>query len=309
MKKYIYIFILSLIGTVVNAQQDAMFTQYMYNTMSVNPAYAGSKNILTTTALHRSQWIGFEGSPQTQTITIDAPFYEENIGIGASIINDKIGPVNSSSINFDFSYRIRITKKSKLAFGLKGGVNLLNIKLSELWVHDKNENIFQQNIDTRIMPNFGFGLFYYTQKFYIGCSVPKLLKNKFSVKELASSMQNSKQTKHFFIISGATFQINDDIKIKPSTIIKITANAPIQMDISPVIMYKDYVWGGLMYRTGDALGLLFGLNITKQFASGYSFDWSLVNKTAIYNAGTHELMLQYYYLLKPKPKVMSPRHF
>ncbi len=291
------------------AQQDAMFTQYMFNTTSVNPAYAGSRNILSATTIHRSQWVGFDGAPQTQTFFIDAPIFEENIGLGGSIINDRIGPVSATSINADFSYKIKITKKSKLAFGLKAGLNMIDINLNQLYVYDKTESIFNQSVDYRIMPNFGFGLYYFSEKYYAGFSVPKLLKNNFANSTLSNTITEAKQAKHYFIIAGATFKINDDLKLKPTTFVKITPNAPIQVDITPMAIYQDKFWGGLMYRTGDGMGLLLGMNVTEQLGVGYSFDWSLGNKTAVYNAGSHELMLRYDFILKAKPKVMSPRHF
>lgn len=309
MKKNLLITILSIFSLSVFAQQDPTFTQYMFNTLAVNPAYAGSKNILTTTVLHRSQWIGFEGAPQSQTITLDAPFYEENIGLGGSITNDIAGPVTSTSFNANFSYRIKVTKQSKLAFGINAGMNMIDINLSQLEVHDANEDIFAQDIDYKLTPNFGAGLYYYTDRFYVGASVPKLLKNNFASKDLSSAINEAKQVKHYFVIAGATFNLNDDLKLQPAMQFKVTPNAPIQADITPIVLYQDKIWGGLMYRTGDAMGLLFGMYLTEQLSFGYSFDWSIGNTTGKYNGGSHEIMLRYDFIIKPKEKVISPRHF
>ena len=296
----------SLIGF---AQQDAMFTHYMYNTMAINPAYAGSRNTLSVTALHRSQWIGFAGAPTTQTLTIHSPIIQENIGLGASVINDKIGPVNMTSLSADFSYKIKLGKKANFAFGIKAALAMLNGNINSLEVADADDEIFVQNINARMMPNFGFGMYYYTDKYYVGLSTPKLLENSFVKEEIMTGTKVGGEIRHYFFIAGAIFDINNSLKVKPSTFVKYTGNAPLEADITANFIYNDKVSAGLMFRTGDAVGLLLGMNLSKKLLVGYSFDWSYSINTITYNKGSHEIMLQYDFSLLPKTKVMSPRYF
>jgi len=309
MKKIITILLIVIVGYTASAQQDAMFTHYMYNTLAVNPAYAGSRDALTITGLHRSQWIGFDGAPITQTLTAHTPIINENIGLGLSVINDKIGPVNTTSLYADFSYRIKIDKKSHLAFGLKGGMNMVNNNLTSLNLDDKNDLAFIQNVQSKLLPNFGFGMYYSSDKFYAGVSIPKLLENNFANNTTSGSTNLASEKRHYFLIAGTVFNINEGIKLKPTTFIKVTNGAPIEADVTASFIFHDKFWLGGMFRTGDALGILAGLNITNQFALGYSFDWSYANTTMKYNGGSHELMLRYDFIYKVEEKIRSPRYF
>lgn len=309
MKKIITIILIVIVGYSANAQQDAMFTHYMYNTLAVNPAYAGSRDALTITGLHRSQWVGFDGAPITQTLTAHTPIINESIGLGLSVINDKIGPVNTTSLYADFSYRIKINKKSHLAFGLKGGMNMVNNNLTSLNLDDKNDLAFIQNVQSKLLPNFGFGMYYYSDKFYAGVSIPKLLENNFATNTTSSSTNLASEKRHYFLIAGTVFNINEGIKLKPTTFIKVTNGAPIEADVTASFIFNDKFWLGGMFRTGDALGILAGLNITNQLALGYSFDWSYTNTTIKYNGGSHELMLRYDFIYKVEEKIRSPRYF
>jgi len=163
-----------------NAQQDPMFTHYMYNTLSINPAYAGSRDALSITALHRSQWVGFDGSPTTQTITMHSPIANKNIGLGLTVVNDKIGPVNNTSLAGQFAYIMQLNRKSKLSLGLSGGVNILQADLNSLSLDQQNDPTFQTNLTNRVTPNFGFGAYYSRERFYIGVSTPNLIQNQYS---------------------------------------------------------------------------------------------------------------------------------
>ena len=307
MKKTIITAIIILIsGITAYAQQDAMFTHYAFNTLAINPGYAGSRDALTVTALHRQQWVGFDGAPVTQTATLHSPIIRKNIGIGLSFINDKIGPVNMTSFYLDFSFTIKITETSKLAFGLKTGANMMNTDLNSLELADPGDPAFQTDVANKFMPNFGAGLYYHTDRYYVGFSVPKLLENDFDV---TSGQINSGEAKHYFLIGGTYFDLNNDFKIKPTTFIKVTEAAPVEADITALLIYQNLVWGGLMYRTGDAIGALAGVNITPQLAFGYSFDWSMINQTSRYNNGSHEIMIRYDFFYLDEKKIRSPRYF
>lgn len=296
MKKLIITSAIIVFCFATNAQQDPMYTHYMYNTLAVNPAYAGSSDALTVTALHRLQWVAFDGAPQTQTMTFHTPFFKNKMGIGLSVVNDKIGPSKTTGLYADMAYRIKLSKNAKLAFGIKAGFNRWNISLATLRLDNQNDVSFQANIQSQWLPNFGGGVYYYSDRFYLGVSSPKLV-------------QSEREQRHFFVIIGAMYNLFENLKFKPTTLIKITASAPIEGDITGTFVIADRFNLGAMYRTGDAFGLLMGYNITNQFNIGYSFDWSIANTTGKYNDGSHEIMLRYDFIFKDKEKIRSPRYF
>src|SRR3989344_3830766 len=201
-KKVITIAVLVVGVTSTYAQQDPMFTHYMYNTLAVNPAYAGSRDALTITALHRSQWLDFKGAPQSQTLTMHSPIANEHIGLGLSVLNDKIGPSNNTSAYVDFAYRMNLNKKSKLAFGISGGAKIFQAKLNTLNLDQTVDPTFENNISNRITPNFGFGAYYSRERFYAGISVPNLLQNSYSeISQLNGSTLIAKEQRHYFFIA------------------------------------------------------------------------------------------------------------
>ena len=291
--------------TSLKAQQDAMFTHYMYNTLWLNPAYAGTRDAFTITAIHRSQWVGFEGAPIDQTLTMHSPILKGKMGVGLSVLNDKIGPTKSTFLALDLDYQIKINSKSKLSFGLKGLVNFYSVNLNRLSLENQNDNAFSENIN-RILPNSGAGIYYYRERFYAGISVPKLMENKIKSSSLNAI---SKEQRHYFFIMGTVFNLSKDVRLKPTCFIKATEIAPIEGDVTANFIIKDKYTLGAMYRTGDGFGLLLGYNFTEQFIVGYSFDWSMVNTTRKYNSGSHEIMLRYDLISKSKSKIKSPRFF
>ncbi len=309
MKKFILIVVTLFSTILLKAQQDAMFTHYAFNTLAVNPAYAGTRDALTVTALHRSQWVSFEGAPMTQTLTLHSPFLKQNIGVGLSILNDKIGPVNKTSAYFDFSYRIKVTKKSWLSFGLKGGLNIRKADLVDVETAKPNDPLFAENNKSDFLPNFGFGLYYFTEKYYVGVSIPGLLENDFKTNNVAGSTDLASEKKHYFLIAGSVFRLNENILLKPTGLLKVTNGAPLEADLTASFIFRDKFRIGGMFRTGDALGILAGINITNQFTVGYSYDWSYTNRTFKYNKGSHEIMLRYDFIFKEKTKIRSPRYF
>lgn len=301
--------IIALSSVALFAQQDAMFTHYMFNTLSVNPAYAGSRDALTITGLHRSQWVGFDGAPTTQTLTLHSPIYNENLGVGLSIVNDKIGPTNMTAVYGDFAYKLKINDKAKLAFGISGGLNIRQSGLTDVALDEDIDQSFTTDEESALLPNFGFGVYYSTDKYYIGVSTPKLLKNDFKTNSTEGGTNLASEERHYFLIAGAVFDINHEFKIKPTTLVKVNEGSPIQVDLTATVIFQEKIWGGLMYRTGDAAGVMVGIYITPQLAAGYSFDWSFGNKTMEYNMGSHEIMLMYDLVYNSKAKIRSPRYF
>jgi type IX secretion system PorP/SprF family membrane protein len=299
--------VLALFGISAFAQQDAMFTHYMYNTLAVNPAYAGSRDALTVTGLTRFQWVGFTGAPNTQTFTMHTPVKSENIGLGLSFINDKIGPIKTTSVYADFAYILKTGEKSKLAFGLKGGGSFFQANLNALDLDNKADATFQNNTVTKILPNFGFGVYYYMPRFYVGLSTPKLLTN--TIKAKTNGVVLNPEQRHYFFIIGTVFKLGNKLEFKPTAYVKVTEGAPVEADLTGTFIIDKKLLLGVTYRTGDAMSAIVGYQISDQFLLSYSYDWSFGLKTGKYNDGSHELMLRYDFIYKEKQKIRSPRYF
>lgn len=304
-KLIFYGFILWLSSFVLTAQQDAMFTHYMYNTLWLNPAYAGTRDALTVTGIYRSQWVGFAGAPEDQSFTAHAPFDKGKMGLGLSLQNDKIGPLKNTFIGADYSYHLKLDSKSKIAFGIKAMADFFNNYLGNLNLENQSQPdiAFTQNIH-QVSPNFGAGVYYYRERFYAGFSSPKLIQHTFNGGSASYS-----QIRHFFLIAGYIFSIDKEWKFKPTTFIKMTKAAPIQADITANFVYDNNLTFGAMFRTSDALGVLVNYTVKEQFTIGYSFDWSFTNQTGKYNGGSHELMLRYDLISYQKSRIKSPRYF
>lgn len=292
------------------AQQAPMYTHYMYNTLSINPAYAGSRDALTLTALHRSQWVNFKGAPITQTLTMHSPIAGKNIGLGLSLSNDRIGAVNNTSAFLSFAYKMQLTPKSKLSLGVSGGVNLLQANLSGLALNEQNDPTFQSNIKNKSLGNFGFGMYYSRERFYAGISVPNLAQNNYDGNLISNGTATTGiERRHYFFIAGALMNLGNTVDFKPTTLVKVTEAAPVQLDVTASFIFNHLFTLGGMYRTGDAVGLLLGMNVSPQFYLGYSYDWSYGNRTFTYNSGSHEVVLRYDFIQTSKRQIHSPRYF
>lgn len=305
--KLITIFFVSFISISLNAQQVPMYTHYMYNTLSVNPAYAGSRDALTVTALHRSQWVDFKGAPNTQTVTVHAPLRNQHIGLGIALMNDKIGPINTSSVNFDFAFIMKLSEISKLSLGLNAGTNLVNANLSTLEIDQQNDPAFENDINNQFQPNVGFGAYYSMERFYAGVSVPSILQNNYTIFDQPTSV--IKAQRHYYLITGALFDLGEKLAFKPTALLKVTEAAPIQGDVTAAFILNKRVLLGAMIRTGDAYGVLLGVDITEQLHVGYSYDFSYGLKTLSYNQGSHEIVLRYDFLSASNKQIHSPRYF
>jgi type IX secretion system PorP/SprF family membrane protein len=308
MKKSLMLFLL-LLSVVINAQQDSQFTQYMYNTINVNPAYAGSREAMSIFALHRTQWVGLDGAPTTNTASLHTPINGTNVGIGISIINDKIGPSDESTISADFSYSIQTSDTYKLSFGIKGTVNLLNVDFNKLNQYDRNDYSFETNIDNKFSPNIGVGIYYHSDRSYIGLSAPNLLETKHFDK-YASTGANSyiaKETIHYFLTAGHVFDVSYDVKFKPAMLIKAVQGAPLQVDVSANFMFNEKFTAGVAYRWSAALSALVGFQATDSWFIGYGYDLE-TTRLSNYNSGSHEIFLRYE-LFNKYNKMISPRFF
>lgn len=285
----------------VTAQQEAQFTQYNDNMMYYNPGYTGSRGMLNVTGLHRSQWVGIDGAPMSQSIAIHSPLKYESVGLGLSVLNDKVGPLNQTWLSGDFSYSIKMKKTGKLSFGLTAGINLMNGNFTKLQATDANDALITQNIRNAISPLFGGGIYYHSDHFYAGVSVPKILEPK----DITSG--RIPEQRHYYAMLGGYINVNRMLKLRPSAMLKITENAPFALDGSLAFIFYDKLWLGANYRLMESAGALLQYQITPQFKIGYSVDFS-TSKLVNYNYGTHEILLSYDLLLNKK-KIVTPRYF
>jgi len=312
MKKVLLVIVLSVacLGGVV-AQQDAQYTQYMYNTIAVNPAYAGSRGVLSINGLHRSQWIGLEGAPKTQTINFNTPV-SEHLGIGLSIVNDKIGNGTNQDTYFDAvaSYSIQTSKEGKLSFGIKAGGHLLDINFNKLANYRAELNAGgPDNIDKKFSPNIGAGLYYHTDKFYAGLSIPNFLKTQHFDDSASGTTFLAEERLNFYLITGYVFDLNPKLKFKPAILLKAVSGAPLQADFSANFMLNEKFTLGAAYRWDAAASALVGFQLSDQFMIGLAYDREVTELgNATFNDGSFEIMLRYEFITKFK-KVITPRFF
>ena len=307
LKKAVLLAILFLGVTQVKAQYEPHFTQYMFNEMFINPAYAGARECISATGLYRKQWVGIDGAPVTETVSIHSPFFDNKMGIGLAVVNEKIGVTQNTGFNASYAYRMPLSK-GKLSLGLQiGAVNHYE-ELSKLTTVQSGDAQFANNTPKLLLPNAGFGAFYYTQNFYAGLSIPHLILNTVDAASI-KKVTNKASVKdwHYYITAGYIAKVSDDIKLKPTIMIKEVVGSPMQFDASLNALFVDVFWVGAAYRTGDAVSAIAGIQITKQLRLGYAYDYTL-SKLKKYNTGTHEITLGFDFSFD-KSKIANPRFF
>jgi type IX secretion system PorP/SprF family membrane protein len=274
----------------------------MYNTLSVNPAYAGSNQLLNVSSLFRQQWIGIEGAPMSQNLFLHTPIINKNIGIGLNFLNDKVGPINQTSVALDYSYSIKVNKKARLNIGMKAMMNYIQADLIHLKLDEVNDNNFAFNY-YKVTPNIGLGLYYHNDNGYVGISTPKIIETKIS----KNNTDATKLNRHYYIIGGYVFELNNRWKLKPAFLTKLTQNSPISVDLSLEAYYANRLSFGIMNRVKDSYGVLVGYRISDQLKVGMSFDQT-ISRLQNFNKGTYELFLSYDFLFK-NDKIITPRYF
>ncbi len=285
------------------AQQDAQFTQYMYNTINVNPAYAGSRGVMSIFGLHRTQWVGLDGAPVTNAVSINTPLNNSNLGLGVSLVNDRIGPTSENQFSADLSYTIQTNETYKLSFGIKATGNLFNLDASKLNPADPSDD-YLQNIGSEFSPNFGAGVYLHSDKLYLGLSVPNFLQDtKYSDNDLAVY----KERLNYYAIGGYVFDISSGVKFKPAFMTKIVTGSPLQLDVSGNFLIQDKLTLGVAYRWDAAVSALAGFQITDGLFIGYGYDLE-TTKLRRYNSGSHEIFLRFE-LFNKYSKMVSPRFF
>ncbi|WP_299163238.1 type IX secretion system membrane protein PorP/SprF [uncultured Tenacibaculum sp.] len=285
----------------IKAQQDPQYTQYMYNTMSVNPAYAGSRGHGVITAIGRAQWVGFDGAPETQNLSYDTPLGYSGLGLGVNLVNDKIGPSHEIYLDANVSYTVETGELGNLAFGLRLGGRILNIDWTKGTVQDV-ENFPPVN---KFLPTIGAGIYYHAPEWYVGLSVPNILRKEHYDAENTIG-ETAVERMHFFLIAGYVFDINEDLKFKPAALLKGVSGAPLSLDISGNFLFNEKFRVGLGWRWGDSISGLLGFQASDSLLIGYSYDLTTSNYN-VTNSGTHEIMLRYE-LLK-NIRYRSPRFF
>ena len=290
----------------VNAQQDPQYTQYMYNLNVINPAYAGSKESLSITALYRSQWVGIADNPETFTFSAHSPIGEK-VGLGISAIKDQLGPVSESNIYADFSYTIDLGSALQLAFGIKGGVTLNEVGLSALELQDPNDPFFSEDVQ-RTYPNIGAGAFLYGENFYVSLSVPNFIESVHLDETIdGEAIKFGDETSHLFTTAGYIFQLGENIKLKPSAMVKIAFDSPISWDTNLNALFYEKFELGASYRFDDSYSALVGFQINPNLRIGYAYDHVISDIKAIAGS-SHELILTWDVYFK-KRALRSPRYF
>lgn len=302
--KWICGLFLVMAAITVNAQQEPTYTQFMFNTQTVNPAYAGTWGTTGFMALAREQWTGIDNAPSTQTFTFQT-LHKEKVGLGLNVIMDKFGLEKRFSAFGDYSYLVKLDDELNLRMGLKFGFSSYSNNLSEYTVIDPNDPRFQGEIQQNFMPNFGVGAFMYKDKYYLGLSVPKILQN--NIENNYNNFSTQAEIRHLFLMGGYVFNLSDNLQFKPTFLGKITAGAPAQVDFTTNFLIANRVWLGAMYRTGDAFGALAQWIISNKLRLGYSVDFT-TSKLRGYQNGTHEVMISYEFS-KIKEKVLATRYF
>ncbi len=305
------ILLFSLFFTVLvqktNAQTEPMYSQYMYNMLGVNPAYAGNREAIGLNFFQRNQWIGLKGAPRTTSVSIDKAFENINGGWGAQVFDDRLGVEKATGANLMLSTKVRVSEKGLLSGGLSAGFMNYRIDLANVSNRYTNTDpAFYANLN-KWMPNIVLGLFYNTDKYYAGISVPNVLRSRLSAFDVMNSGIQKANDFHLFVTSGYVFDLNEDVQIKPSTMLKMVAGAPLQLDLNTNVWLKNMFGIGMSYRTNDAIIAMFEIQATSNLKFGYAYDRT-ISPLKYYNNGSHEIMLRYEWG-NGKTKVMSTRYF
>lgn len=290
-------------SVVCSAQQDSQFTQYMYNTIEINPAYAGSRGVLSVFGLYRTQWVGLDGAPQTSTFSVNTPLNNSNLGLGVSLVNDKIGPTNENTLSADFSYTIQTSESFKLSFGIKGTANLFNLDSGKL-NYEVDEQL--QDISNKFTPNVGAGIYYHSDRAYFGLSVPNFIEtDRYDDNDTAIF----KEKINYYFMAGYVFNLDrlEYIKFKPALLTKLVEGAPLQVDVSGNFMFNDKFVVGLAYRWSASVSAMAGFQVTKSMYIGYGYDHE-TTQLRRYNSGSHEIFLRFDFF-NNYSKLTSPRFF
>ncbi len=301
-KSAILLGLLITLSLSASAQQQVMFTQYMFNGLAINPAYAGSHKTISLTALAREQWTGIDGAPSTQTFSIHSPIKKQRTSIGLLRLHDQIGVTEQTGAYASYAYRIPITEHGSLSFGLQGGVSYFDARFSDINLSDPT---FANGDVQESQPNVGFGLYYNTDRFYVGASVPQLIETEF---DRGNDDSDSKLVRHYFVTAGYIFDLSHNLKLKPNGLIKYVDGAPMEIDLNANLLINEIIWVGLSWRSFDSIDGILQLQVTEKLQVGYAYDFATDSDLRRVNGGSHEVSLNYRFSFS-KSKVITPRYF
>lgn len=305
MQKWLLVILFILTLGLAEAQLEPLSNQYMLNTLAINPAYAGSRDALSITMLHRNQWTGFEGSPKTMTLALHAPLRNEKVGLGLLAVNNKIGITNSSGITGNFAYRMNIGS-GIFSLGLSGGITIARNSWSELVAIDLDDGIIPTNTMGYMLPNFSVGSYYYSDQLFIGISIPMFLSHNFNSATHEFDLVNDYSAYNYLINTGYLFNVSETWKVLPSMMIRLNPGAASQMDLNSLVIYRDKVWAGVSYRTSKSIVGLMMYQVNNQLAIAYTYDMGF-GKIGGYMGGSHEIMIRYEF--RYVIDVVNPRYF
>lgn len=290
----------------LKGQQDVLVSQYMFSGMYLNPAYAGTHEYYNATGLFRKQWVGFNGAPTTAFISFDGPLKNQNSGIGGTLSYDQIGVSRQMELGINYSYHLKLNEKAKLSFGLKASLYNYSANLNELTYWD-NDVVFENNIQNSFNPNFGFGLYYFSEKSFLGISIPHII-NFDPASTLNFELNKSfNLVRSYYLHAGHAFVISPSLTVKPSTLLKYTPNTPFQADFNLNALINELFWIGGSYRTDGTVVGIFEINATKQLRIGYAYGYA-TSELRNYQSGSHEIMIAFDFG-KSKIKMNNPRYF
>jgi type IX secretion system PorP/SprF family membrane protein len=303
---FLFIVFFSHTAFLAKAQQEPLFTQYYFNTQTINPAYAGSWDNLGFMVLGRHQWVGMEGAPTTYTFSFQTPTKFENVALGLNIMSDRAGFEKRLMLNADYSYRLRVNRKTSLRLGIKAGVTSYSNNFAEYtgYPGDPVDPAFMSEADIRFMPNFGIGAYLSTTEYYLGLSMPKILNTDF--RQNYNNYSTWAEIRHLFLTGGMVFELSDDVKLKPTFLSRFVWGAQPVVDLSANFLLRDRIWLGANWRTGDSFGLIAQWIFDNQLRIGYGVDFA-TNRLRAVHSGTHEVMVSYE--IGIKRRWSSPRMF
>ncbi|MEI6748125.1 MAG: type IX secretion system membrane protein PorP/SprF [Bacteroidales bacterium] len=306
MKKLITILALFTCSVAI-AQQDALFSQYMFNKVVLNAGYTGSREVMSADLTDRYQWVGIEGAPKTITFSMHSPLRNEHIGIGFYVYRDELGPTLDQGFLASYAYRL-ILPKGKLSFGIQAGFKYFNIDWNKIDEEVRAADyMFQGTQQNKFTPDANFGIYYYTNRIFAGVSSKQLLQNEYGMVKVDGKSSYSKLLRHFYGMAGMAVPVSDEVLFRPSTLIKYVKNAPLQVDLNASFLIKELFWLGITYRTENALVFLTEFNLAKNLRLGYSYDVYL-NQLVHYNKGSHEIRLGFDLDLF-RNRMLTPRYF
>lgn len=298
---------LAALAGAAHAQQEVMVSQYMFNGLFLNPAYAGSHGYVSSSLLHRAQWVQVEGAPRTSMLAIDGPLLGNKMGLGFSLVHDQIGISRDLDMSGHYAYHLKVGKRSRLALGLRAGVSIYSARVSDLRYWDANDPMYQADIVNAPIGKFGFGLYWYDATSYVGLSIPTIYAADGRITMDAPDALQHYFTQHYYFNAGKVFPLGESLDIKPSCMVKYQPAAPLEADVNCNLLYRERVWFGLGYRTGDALVGMMEYQVNAQLRIGYAYDMT-TSRLRDYTHGSHEIMLGLD-LGRDLVRIKTPRYF